>query len=46
MCACCMLLVHAQANRGLKEADVVAVLKKVPVKLGSGKTQVGGSGFV
>jgi hypothetical protein len=36
----CPATASMQAKNGLRESDVVAVLKKVPVKLGGGKTQV------
>jgi hypothetical protein len=29
-----------QAKNGLREADIEAILKKIPVKLGAGKKQV------
>lgn len=35
------MLCGVQAREGLREADVEAVLKTVPVKLGAGRKQVG-----
>ncbi len=39
-CVCIIRLTCTQANKGLRESDVTAVLKKIPVKLGAGRTTV------